>query len=298
MGTKYSTEIIIGYNATPPPDDATTGESNRLKWSNHKSKLGDPLKTAIESINTKLISHFDQAVEDVTSGYTVDASDYKKLINITGAGTVNLGDAATLGSGFITHVMNSHTASITVGRNTGTDTINGTAGDITLNPGESATFRVNEAEDGYQMTNTTANYFPSGTRMLFQQTAAPTGWLKETTNFNDHALRVVTGTVGSASGLTGFASRFAAGNVSAGTALNIGQMPAHNHGGGDHVHTQSGGNDNNNNGTEFGYHSQNEKNASTGASGTIINTEGSGETHNHTVAMDVNYVDVIIAARV
>lgn len=38
--------------------------------------------------------------------------------------------------------------------------------------------------------------FPAGTRLIFQQTAAPTGWTKETgSNFSDAALRGVTGTV-------------------------------------------------------------------------------------------------------
>ena len=35
-----------------------------------------------------------------------------------------------------------------------------------------------------------------GTRMLFQQTAAPTGWTKDTTH-NDKALRIVSGTASS-----------------------------------------------------------------------------------------------------
>ena len=38
--------------------------------------------------------------------------------------------------------------------------------------------------------------FPSGTKMLFQQTSAPTGWTKDTTHDNK-ALRVVTGTASS-----------------------------------------------------------------------------------------------------
>ena len=37
---------------------------------------------------------------------------------------------------------------------------------------------------------------PSGTSMLFVQSAAPTGWTKQTTH-NDKTLRVVTGTVSS-----------------------------------------------------------------------------------------------------
>src|SRR5712671_6740374 len=38
-----------------------------------------------------------------------------------------------------------------------------------------------------------AERFASGTRLLFQQTSAPTGWTKDTTH-NDKALRVVSGT--------------------------------------------------------------------------------------------------------
>jgi hypothetical protein len=51
--------------------------------------------------------------------------------------------------------------------------------------------------------------FPSGTVMLFRQTAAPTGWTKETSN-NNAALRIVSGTAGTggtADFTTAFASR-------------------------------------------------------------------------------------------
>jgi len=83
--------------------------------------------------------------------------------------------------------------------------------------------------------------FPTGTLMLFQQTAAPTGWTKRTTH-NNKALRVVSGTAGS--GGTGsftsvFASRTPSGSVSvSGTnsggsvsnhTLTTAQMPSHNH---------------------------------------------------------------------
>ena len=39
--------------------------------------------------------------------------------------------------------------------------------------------------------------FASGTKMLFQQTAAPTGWTKVTSDVDNRALRVVSGTAGS-----------------------------------------------------------------------------------------------------
>lgn len=51
---------------------------------------------------------------------------------------------------------------------------------------------------------------PAGTAALFSQTAAPTGWTKETgSSYNDRALRLTTGTVGSG-GSTAFTSVFAA----------------------------------------------------------------------------------------
>jgi hypothetical protein len=63
--------------------------------------------------------------------------------------------------------------------------------------------------------------FPSGTRMLFQQTFAPTGWTKDTTSVDNRALRVVSGTAGSG-GTTPFTSVFAS-NRSV-------PLPQHSHG--------------------------------------------------------------------
>lgn len=90
--------------------------------------------------------------------------------------------------------------------------------------------------------------FASGTKMLFVQTTAPTGWTKDTTN-NDKALRVVSGTAstgGSASFSSVFTSQTPSGTVavsvgagtlgvntsglSAGaTTLSTSQIPSHNH---------------------------------------------------------------------
>lgn len=61
--------------------------------------------------------------------------------------------------------------------------------------------------------------FPSGTRLLFQQTAAPTGWTKDTTH-NDKALRVVSGTV-TAGGTTPFTTVFAARTISQANLPNV-----------------------------------------------------------------------------
>ena len=75
---------------------------------------------------------------------------------------------------------------------------------------------------------------PAGTRMLFQQTSAPTGWTKVTTH-NDKALRITNGTVG-AGGTNSFSTSFAS-YTPAGTnivtiashTLTLSQIPSHTH---------------------------------------------------------------------
>jgi hypothetical protein len=83
--------------------------------------------------------------------------------------------------------------------------------------------------------------FPAGTRLSFQQTAAPTGWTKDTTaGLDNSAMRIVTGSVvngGSVNFTTAFASQTPTGSVtissvsgSAGaTTLTTPQIPSHNH---------------------------------------------------------------------
>jgi hypothetical protein len=80
---------------------------------------------------------------------------------------------------------------------------------------------------------------PSGTVMLFVQTAAPTGWTKSVTH-NDKALRIVSGSV-SSGGNTAFSSTFVnrtpAGSVSgtnsggavSDAGLTEAQLPSHAH---------------------------------------------------------------------
>ncbi len=70
----------------------------------------------------------------------------------------------------------------------------------------------------------------SGTRLLFQQTAAPTGWTKDTTH-NDKALRIVNGTAASGGSLafsSAFAQQAVNGTVGA-TTLTESQIPSHTH---------------------------------------------------------------------
>jgi hypothetical protein len=83
--------------------------------------------------------------------------------------------------------------------------------------------------------------FPTGTRMSFQQTAAPTGWTKDTSAaINNSAMRLVTGSVvngGSVDFTTAFASQTPTGSVSitavsgsaGNTTLTTPQIPSHTH---------------------------------------------------------------------
>ena len=173
----------------------------------------------------------------------------------------------------------------------------------------------------------------SGTVMLFQQTAAPTGWTKITTHDNK-ALRVVSGTV-SSGGTTGFSSVFAGrtptGNVATttngsisgstgNTTITTSTMPAHRHLSGQQTNW---GNQNSNTPGFYAYGTVNVGNKSysnifnnnpTSSYLGYTNYEGNGNAHNHSLSaswsgsssstfsgssmdFDVAHVDVIFASK-
>lgn len=141
--------------------------------------------------------------------------------------------------------------------------------------------------------------FPSGTAMLFAQTAAPTGWTKSTTH-NNKALRVVSGTAGSG-GATAFTTVFGAGKTTGSHTLTTAEIPAHSHGVTDpgHVHgvktfLETGGTVSGQANSATGTDVFNTNSATTGI--TIQNTGGGGG-HSHTLSLDLQYVDVIIATK-
>jgi hypothetical protein len=99
--------------------------------------------------------------------------------------------------------------------------------DGTLPAGNGGTGLTSVGASGNVLTSNGTSWvsqaiLPSGTVMLFVQTAAPTGWTKSTTN-NDKALRVVSGTAstgGTVAFTTAFASKSVSGSVSNTTATN------------------------------------------------------------------------------
>lgn len=68
----YTSVSISGYNANPPPDDGTTTADNEISWAKHKTKLTDPLKTAIESINTNVAAAITAVSNRMPTGSVID----------------------------------------------------------------------------------------------------------------------------------------------------------------------------------------------------------------------------------
>jgi hypothetical protein len=132
--------------------------------------------------------------------------------------------------------------------------------------------------------------FPSGTKMSFYQTAAPTGWTKDTTAaLNDAILRIVTGSAGVTGGSVAF-STWAAVSATSAYTLTTSDIPSH-------THTFTGGlapyNPAGTPGTTIG---------GTGSSSTnpsitfTVSSTGGGGGHSHGVSsQNLKYADFIVA---
>lgn len=130
--------------------------------------------------------------------------------------------------------------------------------------------------------------FPATTSMFFYQSAAPTGWTKDTNaTLGNHALKLVTDVVwsGGSKGATAFDSVFGSSKTAGAHELSIAEMPAHTH------DVQAG----DTSGTPFvrgGVGNQNQNNISGAAL-----TTGGGGTHTHTLSLDLNHIQVIRATK-
>jgi len=184
--------------------------------------------------------------------------------------------------------------------------------DVTVTGNVSASYFVG---DGSSLTN--IEPFVAGTKMLFQQTAAPTGWTKDTTH-NNKALRVVTGSASSGgsntfSGVFNTAvavsgtsnnSTVTISGSTAGHTLSLSEIPSHRHLEGGHVEFGTGDsvsagtrNEGNNSGARRYYTDYQ------GGGGSHSHSAGTlaGDNHSHTYTsnldLNVQYVDVIIASK-
>jgi len=125
--------------------------------------------------------------------------------------------------------------------------------------------------------------FPAGTRMVFCQSSAPSGWTQVTDGaFNDAALRVVTSSGGGTGGSISFSSFFSSSstysgkiNLSGGsvgsTTLTVAQLASHGHGFSPGTVT-----------APVGQYSATRGNQPLGNVGTSVSANGSSQGHSHT----------------
>lgn len=156
--------------------------------------------------------------------------------------------------------------------------------------------------------------FPAGTKMIFAQIYAPTGWTR-ITSYDNHALRVVNGSAGTgntttAGGSVNFTAAFTSQSVSGtvgGTALTEAQMPSHTHytlaQTNVSVATEPSGTNQVARGSDVGGDTEYILQG-TNTSATVGRTSasGSGQSHTHSfsgtaINLAVKYVDVIIASK-
>lgn len=152
--------------------------------------------------------------------------------------------------------------------------------------------------NGTSWTSAAAAAFDAGTRMAFQQTAAPTGWTKDTTaGINDSMLRLVTGAA-SSGGTTAF-STWSAVTSTGSYTLATADIPSHSH---NFIYEVSGSaNTSGTNTNVISYLPSSGsiwRNISITANNTAsIGSAGGGGGHSHSLTRSLKYYDFIIASK-
>lgn len=293
---------------------------------------GTKLNSNLDTIDGQLKTNADAAASaaSAASAAQTTANNAVGQVNagngLTGGGTsgtvtvnVGAGGGITVAADTVSHADTSSQSSV---NNSGTTFIQ----DITLDTYGHIT-GIGSA------SVTIPDFVPSGTAMLFQQTSAPTGWTKSTTH-NDKALRVVSGTASSGgttafttalgtpsvSGSVGISGAPAVGNLAvsmsgniSSTTLSINTIPSHSHS----STIVTGASTNDTSATRISRANNSElKNINVGT-----NSSGGNGSHNHghnlsgvlngapsvgnlagslssaTAAINVQYVDIIIATK-
>lgn len=138
-------------------------------------------------------------------------------------------------------------------------------------------------EDG-----TVASAIPSGTKMLFAQDTAPTGWTKVTTaSLDESVLRLVTTTTVTTGGDDAFTTVFSSSKATESHTLTTDEIPSHTH---TYERPNSPGSQSIGTGP-------NVPNVNTITSGVATGSTGGGSGHTHDITMDPKFQDVIMATK-
>jgi len=250
--------------------------------------VGTGLAPNLQEIQKVIRQDLANAATDVASASTTDigavASNYCRVTGtttITALGTVSAGIPKVVRfAGALTVTHNSSSLILPGGAS-----ITTAAGDVALLVSEgSGNWRC----INYMKAAVDPAGFPPTTAMMFAQTAAPTGWTKSSTH-NDKALRVVSGTA-SSGGATAFTTVFGSGKTVGAHTLSVAETPSHAHPGST-VPVDS---------TNSGNNTTASRGDGGGAAGNAplsIASQGGGGSHDHTLSLDLQYVDVIIATK-
>lgn len=137
-GNPYTEISVASYNVDPPTDDGAQTANNTVQWAKHKTKLADPLKTAVEATQTNVTAALDKRVMNdiftTTINHTVTTAQRGRVIKVNSASdrTITLPAAADAKLGFELIITNINTGTVTVDGNAA-ETINGFA-NVTLRP--------------------------------------------------------------------------------------------------------------------------------------------------------------------
>ena len=149
--------------------------------------------------------------------------------------------------------------------------------------GTSELFYEDEAGNEVQITNSglIASEFAPGDKLLFPQSTVPAGWIIDTTH-NNTALKLVS-SGHTSGGVSAFSSVFGASKTTGSTSLSISQIPSHTHSYNEPTYS----------GTAEGATGA----VSRSAAGATTGSTGSGASHNHTLALDLKYVEVLMGIK-
>lgn len=194
----YTTVTVSNYNSSPPSDDGSTDSTNRITWSGIKTKLTDPLNTAIASINSNIITAggiWDQAAPQGTNGLfqqTSATSGWTKVTTYNDrALRVVSGTASTGGSTAFTSVFTSRTISSANLPSISLASLTGSVGTTITNGTSVIRGSTNGTNDGTGASVTTLTGASSATLSLASGTVTFGGSLGGSSTAMDFAVQYV-----------------------------------------------------------------------------------------------------------
>ena len=206
---------------------APTFQDFQSEGDDHIRNLKKSLKQTFPGMNGRIWRR-----RNVGASGPLDINDNSALVRVSSGVTLTPASASTLGNWMA--VIRAESGNVIIDP-TGSEKVNGVLS-MTIPSGYTGFLFCDGTEFfmmlAYQDVPATVKAFPTGTRMVFQQTSAPVGWTKITnTQYNDAALRFTTGTVGTG-GVDAFSTHFGSGKSTAGFSLTDTYNGPHVHGGG------------------------------------------------------------------